>query len=169
MNPPKPVICNTTLLSNLALVNRVDLLPRALARPLFTTPQVIDEISAGVQAGYAHLTALEALLLSDASLVKIISLANNELATFRDMRLRLHAGEASCLAIAWQRNYTLGTDDLAARKVARAKQVAVIGTIGVLVKCQHGLVSLDEANAMLQRMIEQGYRSPVPRLDDFWK
>lgn len=166
---PSPVVCNTTLLYNFAAINRVELLLRALSRPIFTTVQVVDEISAGVQAGYAYLEALESLLLSNSSPVEITSLGSNELTTFRDLRLRLHAGEASCLAIALHRHHVLGTDDLAARKIARAKNVPVIGTLGALVLCRHSLLSLAEANRILQRMIDSGYHSPVSRLDEFWK
>lgn len=166
---PKPVVCNTTLLSNFAVINRVDLLAHALGRPLFTTPEVVDEISAGVQAGYKHLVSLESLLLSDQSPFTVSSIMPDELPTFRDVRLRLHAGEASCLAIALHRKYILGTDDLAARKVAQAKGVPVVGTIAALTLCRHGLLALDEANRLLEQMIRAGYRSPVTRLDDFWK
>ena len=169
MNPLNPVVCNTTLLSNFALVNRVDLLTQALARPLFTTPQVVDEISAGVQAGYSHLTPLETLLLSNSSPLTLVSITPDELAVFRDVRLRLHSGEASCLAIALQRSYTLGTDDLAARKLAQARKVPVVGTIATLLLCRHGLLSLKEANVLLERMIDSGYRSPVQHLNNFWK
>ena len=166
---PKPVACNTTLLSNFAAIHRVELFLRALSGPTFTTAQVIDEISAGVQAGYTYLESLESLLLSDSSPIGITPLGSNELTTFRDLRLRLHAGEASCLAIALHRRYVLGTDDLAARKLAQAKSVPVIGTLGALVLCRHGLLSLTEANQIQQQMIDSGYRSPVSRLDEFWK
>ena len=166
---PRPVICNTTLLSNFAAIDRVELLLRALSCPTLTTAQVIDEISAGVQAGYAYLETLESLLLSNSSPVEITSLDSNELATFRDLRLRLHAGEASCLAIAFHRRRVLGTDDLAARKIAQAKSVPVIGTLGALVLCRRGLLSLEEANRILQQIINSGYHSPVLRLNEFWK
>ncbi|MBI4788626.1 MAG: hypothetical protein HY782_16460 [Chloroflexi bacterium] len=168
MNPPTPIICNTTILSNFAAIQRVALLPRALARPLLTTPEVLDEIRAGVQAGYPHLEPLETLLLSDASPIQITHLTSDELTTPRGMRLRLHAGEASCLAIALHRGYTLGTDDLAARKIAQTKNIPLIGTVGALALCRHGLLSLEEANTLLERLIDSGYRSPTPRLDNFW-
>jgi len=169
LNPAKPVICNTTLLSNFAVANRVDILTRALARPLFTTPQVVDEITAGVQAGYSHLGALESQLLAGTAPFTILSLDTAELPILRDLRVRLHAGEASCLAIAIHRSMVLGTDDLAARKIAKTKQVPVIGTVAAVVLCRHGLLSLDEANEILQQMIDAGYRSPVSRLDEFWR
>lgn len=165
----KAVICDTTLLSNFAAAGQIALLLRALGRPLFTTPEVVAEISDGVQAGYAHLNELETLLLSADSPCEILSVDETEVGTYRELRLRLHAGEASCLAIAIHRALILGTDDLAARKIAKAQGVQVIGTVGALVLCKNELLTLDQANEILRQMIEKGYRSPVKRLDEFWK
>ncbi|MBI4674283.1 MAG: DUF3368 domain-containing protein [Chloroflexi bacterium] len=169
MNAAKTVVCNTTLLSNFAAAKRTELLTRALDRPLCTTPEVVSEISDGVQAGYSHLNALETSLLGENSPLQIVSLEPKELVTFRELRLRLHAGEASCLAIALHRHYVLGTDDLAARKLAKAKGVDVIGTVGALILARKIGLSLAEANSILQEMIDTGYRSPVKQLDEFWK
>jgi predicted nucleic acid-binding protein len=169
LNPPEAVICDTTLLSNFARVDRLDLLPRGLGRPIFTTVQVVDEIGAGVRAGYKHLAELEARLLAGAGSFPILELASAELTTFSDLRLRLHAGEASCLAIALHRGFILGTDDLAARRMAQARNVSVIGTVGVPILCRHSVLLLDEANAILQDLIAAGYRSPISSLDDLWR
>lgn len=166
--PHKAVVCNTTLLSNFAAAKHIRLLLEALGHPCYTTSEVITEISAGVQAGYTHLNELESLLLSDASPCEILALTAAELTTYRQLSLHLHAGEASCLAIAAKRNLTLGTDDLAARKNARAQEVQVIGTVGALVLCKNGLLTLAHANEILAQMIQLGYRAPVPRLDEFW-
>ncbi len=81
----------------------------------------------------------------------------------------MHAGEASCLAIALHRGLVLGTDDLAARKIARKRAVPVIATVGALVLCRRGLLTLDQANDILRRLISLGYRSPASRLDSLWK
>lgn len=167
--PLKTVICNTTILSNFAAAGQIHLLLNALERPLATTPEVIAEISAGVQAGYSHLQPLELLLLSNQSPCEILSLDAQEVIKYRDLRLRLHAGEASCLAIAIHRDIIFGTDDLAARKIAKTESVQVIGTVGALVATQNGLLTLAQANAILKQMIDRGYRSPVQQLDAFWK
>jgi predicted nucleic acid-binding protein len=169
LNLPKPIISDTTLISNFASVKRIDLLVEVLGHPLFTTAQVVDEISAGVRAGYKALVQAESLLLTENSPFEILALNPEELQSFRNARLRLHAGEARCLAVALHRKYVLGTDDLAARKIAHAKNIPVIGTIGVLVLCRRGLLTLDEANRVLNELISSGYRSPVTRLDGLWK
>jgi predicted nucleic acid-binding protein len=63
----------------------------------------------------------------------------------------------------------LATDDLAARKRAKKLGVSLIGTVGALVLCRRGILTLDEANRILKGMIEAGYRSPVSRLDELWE
>jgi len=78
---------------------------------------------------------------------------------------QLHAGEASCLAIAQQRNWLLLTDDKAARRHAVDLKVAVSGTLGCLVLgIERDLWTLELANGWLKRFIASGFHSPVTDL-----
>ena len=79
---------------------------------------------------------------------------------------RLHRGEASCLAIAKERGWAFLTDDKEARAVAKRWGIELSGTLGVLGRCvEIGLLSLDEGNDLLQRMIEEAnYRAPFTDL-----
>jgi len=71
------------------------------------------------------------------------------------------------LALAASRGLTLATDDLAARSLAEGEGVSLTGTLGVLVALvRDNALSLPEADAMLEAMIERRYRSPVDKLDD---
>jgi predicted nucleic acid-binding protein len=80
----------------------------------------------------------------------------------------LDAGEASCLALAVSRGLTLVTDDLAARRLAKKRNVFVTGTLGTLISLvRNNALSLSEANTALADMIQRRYRSPVDRLDEF--
>jgi predicted nucleic acid-binding protein len=79
----------------------------------------------------------------------------------------LDAGEASCLALAISRGFTLVTDDLAVRQLAQARDVPLTGTLGILIALvRDDALSLNEANAVLTTMIRRRYRSPVDRLDE---
>ena len=61
----------------------------------------------------------------------------------------------------------LVTDDLAARKLATQRNVRLTGTVGLLVGMIHAsLLPLEEGNALLEKMIDSGYRSPCDHLDD---
>jgi len=78
----------------------------------------------------------------------------------------LGKGESSCLSIASTRNFKMLTDDLDARRLAQRKGIPVSATIGVLVAAvRTGILSSDEGNAMLSKMIDKGYFSPFERLD----
>ena len=89
----------------------------------------------------------------------------DELAFFGQLPRSLHSGEASCLAIAHHRGWTLLTDDQAARTKALELGIRVSGTLGCLVLAtvrRH--CTEDQANDYLRDVIEQGYRSPVADL-----
>jgi predicted nucleic acid-binding protein len=170
LNPAEPIVCNTTILSNFASVGQWELLQRVFqGREVYTTAFVLDEVSAGVEAGYAYLAPVEKTLIEKGAWITILPLTLTELELYCDLRLHLGPGEASCLSIALNRGYVLATDDLAARKRAKKLGVSLIGTVGALVLCRRGILTLDEANRILKGMIEAGYRSPVSRLDELWE
>jgi predicted nucleic acid-binding protein len=88
-----------------------------------------------------------------------------EIELFSSMPGRLHAGEASCLAIAQHRGWLLLTDDKAARRQAEERKVAVSGTLGCLILgIERGLWGLEQANGWLTRIVALGFRSPVKDL-----
>jgi len=79
-----------------------------------------------------------------------------------------HIFDTTVLTLAISRGLTFVTDDLAARRLARERNVPVTGTLGILIgSVRDGVLSLLEANAMLADMIRQRYRAPVDRLDEF--
>lgn len=164
-------IFNTTALSNFAASGRLNLLAQRYRDRAFTTVEVGDELRKGVKAGYAYLEpALGQLETVDASgWLRVLapeSPAEHQLRAEFDHFL--DPGEASCLALAISRGLTFVTDDLAARRLAEARGVALTGTLGMLIAMvRQGALLIEEANAMLSHMIERQFRSPVDRLDDF--
>ena len=63
---------------------------------------------------------------------------------------------------------TLVADDLAARRLAEKRKAPLSDALGILIALvRHNAFSLKEANAMLAAMIQQRYRLPVDRLDEF--
>lgn len=153
------VVLNATPLTNFALVGHPDLPARLWQGKICTTPAVMEEYQAGVFSGRLPADSWKELAL--------ISLSESEGAWMSALTLRLGKGERSCIAVAFYRAALLVTDDLDARRMARLHNVKLTGSIGVLVACvRAGLVSLDEANALLAGMIAAGFRSPVLVLDE---
>jgi len=164
-------IFDTTVLSNLAAVDRLDLLEKRYHKMALTTVEVSDELRRGLQAGYGYLENVlrQIQSISPGGWLRIVtpeSAAEHQLRGEFD--LLLDPGEASCLALAISRGLILVTDDLAARQLAQERGVPLTGTVGILLALvRDGSLSLTEANAILAEMIRRRYRSPVDRLDEF--
>lgn len=153
------LLLDNTVLSNFVLVNRIELLTEALGNEVATTPQVIGEFNDGVARGRLPETRLDWL--------EVVNLGAEEESLFRELLVRVNAGEASCLAVAVQRNGRVLTDDRDARKLAAQLKIPISGTLGILLRLvQINVLALSEANEILGQMIAGGYRSPVEKLED---
>ena len=161
------VITNTTVLSNFASIDQLDLLHR-LYGTLYMSTEVYEEIQTGLEEGYQFYGGIDTLVfpLAEDGWIQLTSMADaHELRLFGTLPARLHRGEASCLAIAHQRGWLLLTDDRDARDAARQMGIRVSGSVGSLVLAiERSLCTLQQANTWLQAMIQQGYYSPVTDL-----
>lgn len=153
------LLLDNTVLSNFALVQRIELLTKALGSQVAITPQVLGEFADGVTKGRLPETRLNWL--------EIVDLAAEEESLFRELSTRINVGEASCLAVAAQRNGRVLTDDRDARKLAAQLKIPVSGTLGILLRLvQIEVLTMPDANEFLGQMITAGYRSPVEKLED---
>lgn len=151
------VVMDTTILSNFAHVERVELLGILFAHSALMAPTVRRELLSGETGG--HIPAC------DWNWVETAILTPEEEDVAASYLRVLDAGEAECLALAVKRSATLISDDFAARRLAQAMGIHVSGTLGVLLRLIHdNQITLQEADALLARMIQKGYRSPVTSL-----
>jgi predicted nucleic acid-binding protein len=161
------VVANTTVISNFASAGQLDLL-RQLFDIVFLSTEVYQEIQAGLEEGYRFYEGVESLthpFASDGWLRLTSMQGEEELRVFSQLPGRLHSGEASCIAVASQRDWTFLSDDLAARGAAAQLGIRVSGSLGCLVLAiERGHCSLAEANTWLQQMVQAGYHSPVSDL-----
>jgi predicted nucleic acid-binding protein len=152
------ILLDTTVLSNFAHIERLDLLRLALPNAA-TTLHVVAELEKGVASD--HLPAC------DWEWLDVVELTPTEEANLTRVRLVLGDGEASCIAVALERKAGLFSDDLDARRYAQRQGIRVSGTLGVLsLLKEQGYLTMAEADACLQGMIAHGYRSPVRSLVD---
>lgn len=157
-------LVNSTVLSNFAAVQRLDLLRDAVG-PFFLTTEVYDEILAGQLAGYVFYAGIErhiAPFVPDGWL-RLVAMTEAEIALSASLSARLHRGEVSCLCIAQQRGWGFLTDERLARRQAEKWNIPFSGTLGVLLLAiQDGRLTVDDGNALLHEMIVRAqYRSPV--------
>jgi predicted nucleic acid-binding protein len=159
------LISNNTVLSNFAVVNKLHLLKDAYEK-IFISLEVYEEIDGGIR--HKHLFQKRTKQLADSGeWLLVTGLEGNEEDLYNKLITQLHPGEASCLAIAINRKWAFMSDDKDARTLASFHKVPLSGTIGVfryLIK--KNFISTKEANDLLEQMIDDGYYSPVPRIED---
>ena len=160
-------IANTTVISNFAVISRLDLLQRLFGR-LHVSVDVYSEIIAGLEEGYRFYAGIDQQIhqLAEDGWIHLVSLTGpEELDLYTNLPSRLHSGEASSIAIASQRGWLFLTDDRAARQEATRRHIALSGTIGCLtIAVERNLLTPEEADTALARLIQQGYRSPVSEI-----
>jgi len=150
------IILDTTILSNFLKVGCPNLL-QSLNCEVRLCQAVAEEIAEGMHRKKIPTATLDWL--------PVVGLSPEEQWFAERLRTRLGAGEADSLAVASIRGWTLATDDRDARRVAAQFQVAVTGTIGILVRLvEEGILDLEKAETILDQMIAQGYYSPISSL-----
>ena len=161
--PTEPSVLNTTVLSNFAAINRVDLVADLVG--ICAVPEVENELEAGVQTHTYLQPALDAL--NDTIAVAPIS----ETVSNREAVVRgyLDPGEAQAFALADTHDGRLLTDDGDARMFAKNQGVTVIGSVGVLLTAlDAGRIDKSTANDYLQTWIDDySYYVPYRSIDDY--
>ncbi len=150
-------LLDNTVLSNFAAVKRPEIVLRLWPGEVCATPAVLREYQEAVLTrNYAPDSWGELPVLE-------LTAAENKYAlTLPDP---LGKGERECIAIAFYRQGSFVSDDSHARAVARAKGIALSGTLGILVACPaFGILTFAQANTLLKKMMAAGYRSPVDDL-----
>lgn len=153
------VLLDNTILSNFAIVGRVNLPILLWGADTCATTAVLEEYAAG--------SASVGLPGEAWGNLPRVTLTEQEEMFANSLSAHLGAGERSSLTVAIMRDAVFASDDLAARRYAKENNVKVTGTIGILVTCvREGHLNLQEANDLLTDMILAGYRSPVAVLND---
>lgn len=160
-------VFGTVTLSNFALAGSLHLLVSRYGKRLRITPAVLDEVTDGVVAGYAALAEIEEAVAEGVLSPAEQPTSPAERATYRELLRVLAPGEASCIAYAKAHGGVVASDDRTARECCIERSIAYTGTIGILKACcVDGTLSTEEADTILQAMIDTGYYSPAQRIRD---
>jgi predicted nucleic acid-binding protein len=153
------VLLDNTVLSNFSIVRRPDLVRVAFVEQVGTTEQAFQEMQDGIAIGK--------IPACDWDWLARLTLTPVEQVQFEAFHEHMGIGEASCLAMAREREYRLATDDKDARRLARQLGIPLTGTIGILaILVKQGLIALVDGDRLLQEMVAAGYRSPAATLED---
>ena len=159
--PVRPIVIDATVLSNYASTDSVTWLATAF-EDLQTVPAVRTELEHGCEAGYAYLN--NALALLETGDIGVIEAAPEQLQQeYPEIKDRLDPGEAEALVAAHTAGGTLVTDDGTARTLAADYDVALTGSIGLLVRgVVRGELPVETADEWLTAWIEErNYYAPV--------
>ena len=151
-NPHSPVVLDTTVVSNFASTDDLNLIISGSSTQVVTVPAVINEVRAGNEDPN-FLAKIE----EELNVIEVDSDPDDGIFDSMDY------GEAHALHATIVEGGTLATDDLAARELADQRGVPVTGSIGLLVRLvRQGVLTVDEADTVLRRWIEKSnYFSPV--------
>jgi predicted nucleic acid-binding protein len=120
-------------------------------------------------AGYAFYDGIDKHIRPFAAdgWLHLVTMTDKELQFSASLPSHLHQGERACLCIARQRGWGILTDDRAAREQARAWNLLLSGTLGVLLLAiRDGHLTVDAGNTLLGEMIERAnYRAPTTDLN----
>ncbi|WP_018256536.1 twitching motility protein PilT [Halomicrobium katesii] len=155
--PENATVLNTTVLSNFAHVDNVELLlelPR-----LVTVDAVQTELAEGSETHHYLEGALD-VFEDDIPVVTPSSPAQKLEETLLET---LDSGEAQALAVAEEAEGMVVTDDGDARTIANQRGIRLTGSIGLLVRfVEKDRITADTADTYLKRWIDEaGFRSPA--------
>ena len=143
------IVSDTTPISELAKVDHLDLLPKLFGKVVI--PQgVFNELQVGEHPA--------AKLVQDLSWLEVVTVDNQQLVRELQQSFKLDLGESEAIALAEEISASqLLIDERAARKVAMARKLPLIGTVGILLLAKRrGL--LDSVKDVLDEMKAQGMR-----------
>jgi len=167
--PEKGWYFDTVSLCNFFLSDAESVLENRYRGQAYITGEVYDEICAGL-IKYPALHKIEKFL--EGKIFSPVSLSIDERRMYLSLIVCLGRGEASCIAAANQTSAAKSrkivvSDDRAARKQCHQLHIPYTGTIGILkASVSEGRISGDQADIYLDRMIRQGFYSPVRSISE---
>ena len=161
--PSDPSVLNTTVLSNFAYIDQLWVV--AGLSGICTVPVVREELERGVDTHPYLQTALD--VLDDG--VPVVSVSDTVADRETEASEHLDAGEAQAFALADAHDGRLLTDDGDARSFAKDQNVAVVGSVGILLAAiDAGKIDEVTADEWLSTWIDEiGYYVPYRRISEY--
>jgi len=143
------IVSDTTPISELAKVGYLDLLPQ-IFNQVVIPKGVFDELQMGEHPATK--------LVKNLSWLEVIEVKNKQLVEDLQKSSKLDLGESEAIALAEEMEASqLLIDEKAARKVALARKLPLIGTMGILLLAKR-LGLLDNVTEVLDQLRKQGTR-----------
>ena len=152
-------VFDTVVISNFIFSDALPLLQQRYKNKALITSEVYGELVVGM-GKYPKLKEIDALFIDDS--FELVTLSREEIKHCQQLLTSLDLGEASAITYAKTRQYIVVSDDRAARYHCTNVDIPVTGTIGILKACvQDQQLVLEDADIILEKMIAEGFYSPV--------
>lgn len=169
MGGPNVAVLDTTVVSNFASTNSLDVLFDSFEKVVVPTA-VVSELERGASEGYDFLADAKAQFDPSKHVTGGGSahLRRGSKERWTTIRRELDDGEAEALTIAILNGQLLVTDDSDARRLAEEYGAAYTGSIGVLARAiEQERIGAETADRWLRTWRnEYGYRAPVESVHD---
>lgn len=143
------VVSDTTPISELTKVGYLDLLPQLFGKVIIPKG-VFEELQSGEHPA--------ANLIAEVSWLEVVTVSNRKVVNELQGSFKLDLGESEAIALAEEITATqLLIDEKAARKIALARKLPLIGTMGLLLLAKRRSL-LDNVRTVLDEMRERGTR-----------
>ncbi|MBI1811453.1 MAG: DUF3368 domain-containing protein [Nitrospirae bacterium] len=160
------ILFDCCVLSNFALSDSFHVIKKLYVNSSYATNFVMAENLRGILGGHNKLVRVNEAI-KEGWLKEIALKGEKEKALFETLSVSLGFGEASSIAAAKTRGYVFACDDRAARREADLLGVKLTGTIGIIIKAvKKKALSGHEVDVILNRMIANGFYSPVKSIKD---
>ncbi|MBC7961346.1 MAG: DUF3368 domain-containing protein [Steroidobacteraceae bacterium] len=158
------IIFDTMVISNFAKAAQLGLLRALYPDNACCSGFVVAEVLRGFRQGHGDLEELVQLLSNGwPRQEELATPAERQL--YARISISLGDGESSCLTLAARRGYVFACDDRLARSEAVRLEIALTGTVGILIKAvRTGAIDLKKANLILKSMIAAGFYAPMTRI-----
>lgn len=140
------VISDTSVLSNLILINRLDILEQ-----VFSEIIILNEVAAELMKLKDY--GIDLSTFTNATWIKTLNSSNQAL--IKDLSGSLDRGESAAISLALEVNADyLAIDERAGRRIAKELGLKIIGLIGILVRAKK-LRIIQEVKPVLDELISR--------------
>ena len=157
------VVCDTTVLINFLIVERLDLITQSPDYRFVVTEHAVGEVTDAAQLGRLKV-ALESGEIEQIDLVE-----PEGLSIFAEISCFLGSGEAAAIALAAQRTWRIATDDARARREVESRlgRGRLLTTPGILLQAiRNGAISAAQADEIKAKLETRRFKMSFASFTD---
>ncbi|WEZ69913.1 hypothetical protein [Bacillus altitudinis] len=162
-----PLVCDTGIIIRFGRTEQIEILKKLYSGNIILPTEVINECIIGEKLHENVRDALQEKWMEEFS-INFVDYPNICL-EYAKLNRQFGAGESAVMAIAKEKGWTVGSDDLrATKKFCTRNKIPLMGSLGILFDAyDKDFITASEGQQILNDMISiTGYKSPVNQFSD---